>query len=484
MATELQKTIKLRDYFMLGFGSIVGVGWAVSLNGWVASGGGVFVAIIGYVIATLMMIPIGLCYAELTPAMPVAGGAVAFTSRAFGTVPSFITGWFVILAYANILPWEAININNILTLLFPALNGGSPLYNVIGSDIFPLALLVGVLVSLIVVFINWRGTQVAVKFQTFCTYLILIAGAFVIIFSLLKFNPNNITPLYQAAEDGKHSSFPGGLMVVLAMAPFFLAGFDTIPQGAEEGSEGLNFKNLGKVLLGSVLSAGAFYVLILFAAGSAMPWQEFAALPKPAVSTMFTGLYPNALGTFLYWLTMIGALAGLFTTWNGFYIAGARLVLGMARARLLPEFFTKIHPKYGTPIGGNIVCAVFTFIGPFLGTNMIDPLTIVGSSAFMVGWFFTSASAFKLRVTEPDMKRPFRMPGGKFMAILGAAISVILFAVTVIPSSPGFMSKVGIGYLLGWIALGAIFFVASGKYRNAISEEERLASLFQAIKKD
>jgi amino acid transporter len=268
------------------------------------------------------------------------------------------------------------------------------------------------------------------------------------------------------------------------MAPFFLAGFDTIPQGAEEGSSGLNFKNLGKVLVGSVLSAGLFYCIIIFAAGSAIPWTDFARIPSPAVSLMLGDVYPGALGVFLYWLTMIGALAGLFTTWNGFFIAGARLILGMGRARLLPEFFSRIHSKYGTPMGGNLLCAIATFAGPFIGMGLIDPLTIIGSSAFIVGWFFTAASCLRLRTSEPDMNRPFKMPGGKAMMVLAALISVVLFFITILPASPGYMGNIGVAYMVGWIILGVIFYAASGKYRTSVTEEERNAALFRSMKED
>jgi amino acid transporter len=484
MAQDLQKTIGIFDYFMLGFGSIVGVGWAVSLNNWIASGGGVAVALLGYVIAALMMVPIGLCYAEMTPAMPVAGGAIAFTARAFGTTPSFIAGWFIVLAYINILPWEAININNVLGLIFPILNTGEPLYSLGGVGIYPKAIIIGIIISALVVLINWRGTQIAVKFQTFCTMLILVAGAFVVVFALIKFDIRHLTPMYENVAGKSHSNFGGGLLAVLAMAPFFLAGFDTIPQGAEEGSSGLNFKNLGKVLLGSVLSAGLFYCVIIFSAGAAMPWTDFALIRSPAVSIMFEGLYPGALGVFLYWLTMIGALAGLFTTWNGFFIAGARLILGMGRARLLPEFFSRIHPKHGTPVGGNVLCAVATFAGPFIGMGLIDPLTIIGSSAFIVGWFFTAMSCRRLRVTEPELKRPFKMPGGKAMMSLAAVISAALFLITVIPASPGYMGKVGVAYMIGWIVLGVVFYASSNKYRTSVPESQRIASLFRAMNED
>ncbi|MDR0424156.1 MAG: APC family permease [Clostridiales Family XIII bacterium] len=480
--SDLQKTIKLSDYFMLGFGSIVGVGWAVSLNSWIGNGGGVFPALVGYAIATLIMIPIGLCYAEMTPAMPVAGGAVAFTTRAFGTLPSFIAGWFIVLAYINILPWEAIYINDVLGLIFPVLKSGEPLYVLGGAGIYPKAIVVGIILSCAVIAVNWVGANVAVKIQTFCTTLILIAGVFVIVFGLLKANPANFLPVHADILGKGQAGFGGGLLAVLAMAPFFLAGFDTIPQGAEEGSSGLNFKNLGKVLLGSVLSAGLFYCIIIASVGGAMPWTEFAGLERPAVSLMFQQLYPGAFGTFMYWLTMTGALAGLFTTWNGFFIAGARLILGMSRARLLPAFFSRIHPKYGTPVGGNVLCAVATFAGPFIGIGLIDPLTIIGSSAFIIGWLFTALSCWKLRVSEPEMNRPFKMPGGTFTAILAVIISSVLFLITVIPSSPGYMGNVGMAYLVGWIVLGTLLYIGSGGYRNSISAEQRVKYLFMSMK--
>jgi amino acid transporter len=467
---------------MLGFGSIVGVGWAVSLNGWIGNGGGVFPALAGYAIATLIMIPIGLCYAEMTPAMPVAGGAVAFTTRAFGTLPSFIAGWFIVLAYINILPWEAIYINDVLGLIFPVLKSGEPLYVLGGAGIYPKAIIVGIILSCAIITINWVGANVAVKIQTFCTTLILIAGIFVIVFGLLKADFANFLPVHTDILGKGQSGFGAGLLAVLAMAPFFLAGFDTIPQGAEEGSSGLNFKNLGKVLLGSVLSAGLFYCIIIASVGGAMPWTEFAALERPAVSIMFQQLYPGAMGTFMYWLTMTGALAGLFTTWNGFFIAGARLILGMSRARLLPAFFSKIHPKYGTPVGGNVLCAVATFAGPFIGIGLIDPLTIIGSSAFIIGWLFTALSCWKLRVSEPEMNRPFKMPGGTFTAILAVIISGVLFLITVIPASPGYMGNVGMAYLIGWIVLGALLYIGSAGYRNSISTEQRVKYLFKSMK--
>jgi len=477
---KLRKTMNITDYFMLGFGTCVGVGWSVAINGWFANGGGALPTLFAFLIGTLIIIPIGFCYAELTPAMPVAGGVVAFAYKAFGKGPSFFASWFVVLAYLNVLPWEAIYINDVLALLFPGLKGGEPLYMLGDAGIYPIGLVVGILISIGIIIINWVGSKTTTKFQSITTAILAVCGIAIIIVALFKADPSNLMPAYENIAGKNHFNFTGGLMAMLAMSPFFLAGFDTIPQGAEEGSEKLNYKNLGKVLLLTVACVGAFYCLVILATGLAMPWREFAGLPRPAISVMFQTIFPGAVGTIMYWVALVAALMGLFSTWNGCYIACARVVLGMGRARILPQFFAKIHPKFNTPVGGNTLAAIACIAGPFIGIGLIDPLTIIGSTAFVVGWFFTALSCARLRKVAPDMYRPYRMPGGAALAWVATVIAAVLIAITVIPASPGYMGNVGMAYLFGWIVLGIILYLASTKYRNEITEEERVHDMFPA----
>ncbi len=480
--TVKKKGMNLFDFFMLGFGSIVGVGWAVAINGWMAKGGGPFPAFIAFLFATVMIIPIAFCYAELTSAMPVAGGVVAFAYKAFGTFPSFVGGWFVALAYVTIIPWEAIYINDVMALLFPVLKAGEPLYMVAGVGIYGKGLIVGIILSLAIIIMNYRGIDLASTVQTVLGIILVGTGFLVIIFSLIKMDPSNLMPIYENVGKGTHTSMFGGIIAVMAIAPFFLAGFDTITQGAEEGSEGLDFKSLGKVLVMAILSAGFFYSILLLATGMAMPWQNFYGLQPPAVSILLQNLYGGGtFGFVLYWVVILGALAGLFTTWNGFYIASARLLMGMGRARLLPAFFAKVHPKYGTPVGANTFIAISCLIGPFVGMGVIDPLTVVGSTAFLIGWFMTSISCIRLRKSQPDMPRPYKVPGGMVLVWLAAVISLIFIVSTFLPLSPGFMGALGIKIFAVWCILGGIFYFGTSKFRNQFSEEERIASIFQKL---
>ena len=86
-------------------GAIVGVGWALSLNNWMANSGGPIPAAIGYLMVLVILTPVALCYCELTPMLPVAGGGAAFAYRAFGETASIISGWAAFGAFIFMLPW-------------------------------------------------------------------------------------------------------------------------------------------------------------------------------------------------------------------------------------------------------------------------------------------------------------------------------------------------------------------------------------------
>jgi len=310
--------------------------------------------------------------------------------------------------------------------------------------------------------------------------LLSVTGILVIIFALLKADISNFQPIYENVGKGTHQSFFMGIIGVMAIVPFFLAGFDTIPQAVEEGEAKINYNDLGKVLVGAILAAGIFYCMIIISIGMAMPWKEFYGFERPAISLMFIHLYPGGLGKILYVVSLVGALAGLFTTWNGLYIASARLLMGMGRARLVPKFFASVHPKYNTPKGANLLCAIACLLGPFLGMGIIDPLTIVGSTAFVIGWFVTAASAIKLRNSEPDMHRPFKVPGGLILIWAAAIISGAIIISTFIPSLPSFMGNLAITIFIVWVVIGLILYFGSSNYRKAISEQERVASIFKS----
>ena len=90
--TELARKLRLVDYFALGWGTMVGVGWLVVMDDWLLRGG-VLGAVLGFVIGGTLLLPIGYVYGRLVTLIPDAASEVAYTAKVFPEFVSFGTGW-------------------------------------------------------------------------------------------------------------------------------------------------------------------------------------------------------------------------------------------------------------------------------------------------------------------------------------------------------------------------------------------------------
>lgn len=474
--------LKRLDFFMLGFGSMVGVGWAVSSNHWLAQAGGPLPAFIGFLLGTLLLIPIGLAHGELMGSLPVGGGVMVYTYRAYGTGISFISSWFLALAYLTILPWEAIYINRILSNLFPILRSGKVLYVLAGQPIYLNSILLGLVFTAGLFVINYRGSKLAAKLQTIFSWVIIAAGLFVIVVSALKGSFGNLFPLYENIGVGEHQNIVSGIISMVVLVPFFMAGFDTIPQSVEDASPQIKYKNIARTLLLAISLAGLFYAAIILSTAAVIPWQDYAVFEAPAMATMLGSAYGGGFGRFMYLLVMLGTLAGLFSTWNGMFLAASKLLQSMGRSGLLPEIFAREHPRYKTPVYASLFALVATAAGPFVGLKFIDPLTSLGSVAFVLGWFFTCLSALRLRRTEPELPRYYKVPGGRFTLWLAVIIAGVIVILTFVPGQPAYMGHLALSLFAAWLAAGAVFYYFTNFGERGISEKERRQRLFGRLR--
>lgn len=445
------------DFFMLGFGSMVGVGWAVSSNHWIAQAGGPLPAFSGFLLATLLLVPIGLCHGELLATLPVGGGVMVYTNKAFGNRLSFISSWFLALSYITILPWEAIYINTIVSSLIPGFANSKILYFIGGQPVLLSSIVLGLILALLLFFINYKGSKFAAKLQSVLSFVIIIIGVIVIIFSFIKGDFNNIYPVYKNVGVGNHSSFLGGILAIIVIVPFFMAGFDTITQSVEEISPDKKFKNVAISMILSIIAAGVFYALIIISTGTVTDWQTYSLATPPAMGSMLQASYGGHLGSILGKLIVIGTIAGLFSTWNGMFIASARLIQSMAKSNHIPEIFSMSHPKYGTPVTASVLCLIFAAVGPFVGMTFIEPLTNLGSVSFVIGWFLTCLSLLVLTNKDKDFYTSFKAPGGKLTIYLAILISGGIVLSTIIPQFPSFMGYAALIIFFLWLFLGLVF---------------------------
>lgn len=483
-----KKGVSAIDFFCIGFGSIVGVGWAVSINGWMTTSGGPVPAGLGYLLVLVMMVPISLCYCELVPALPVAGGGAAFALRAFNDKIAALSGFMAWAGMVAIVPWEALQITDILGYLIPSLKEGTPLYNVYGSDVFLVTIIIGAVCSVLLFALNMRGLASAALFQKILCFILIGTAIIGGIAALVGGSASNWHPIYDVTnpaiygEGGKtvfHNNMFGGMLAILTSAPFFLVGFETIPQGVEEA--GGDIKSVGKTVMLSVTLACIFYTFLLFAFGFGWPWQEFAGMDRPAAATMFLSLFPGVTGQVLYWMITIGAIAGLFTTWNGFFMACALLLMAMARGKLMPSVFAKQNHN-NVPVNGLVLILVLSLIGPFAGANMIEEITCCSGTAIVISWFITSASTVRLRKTEPDLPRPYKLPGGVGTAWFATICSLVVLLLLFIPGSPAFMGKVAFTMWVAWLVIGIVLYLIAGKDRKGLTRQDMLDGVFGGLK--
>ena len=389
-----KKGVSTIDFFCIGFGAIVGVGWAVSINSWMASSGGPVPAALGYLLCLLIMVPFGLVYAELVPMLPVAGGGAAFAYAAFGDKIAFLSGWAAFGGFVFIIPWEAIQVTDILVYLFPQLKEGTVLYTILGAEVRLSTVIIGTVFTILLFLLNRKGLSSAASLQKFLCVFLVASAVIGAVAGLVGGNVENLKPIYENTTDANHTGVLSGAFSIIVTAAFFLAGFETIPQGIEEA--GGDIKKVGSTVVLSVALACVFYAMLLFCFGYAYPWQDFLGLDRPAAANMFKFVFDGGVGVALYWLITIGALAGLFTTWNGFFTASANLLMAMGRSRMIPAWFAK-QDKNGVAIHGLYIVTILSFVGPLAGANAIDTLTSFSAVAFILSWTLSSLSLLKLR---------------------------------------------------------------------------------------
>lgn len=141
-----------------------------------------------------------------------------------------------------------------------------------------------------VIWLNFKGASSAAKLQAFLTKALLAGMLLAMGISFFKGGPANILPSFQQVQSSTTqtagTNMFAGIVSVLVMTPFFYAGFDTIPQQAEEAAEGLDWNKFGKIISLALLAAGGFYIICIYSFGAIVPWTQFITKDVPALACL------------------------------------------------------------------------------------------------------------------------------------------------------------------------------------------------------
>lgn len=440
---KLVKILGNKDVLTLAFGAMIGWGWVVTAGLWIQEAGSLG-AILAFIIGGTLVVLIGLTYAELASSMPLAGGELIYSFKAMGRVASYVTTWALILGYVSVVAFEAVALPTVFEYIIPNYSVGY-MYTVSGWDVTATWAGVGILGSIIITWINYRGIKFSTAIMFILTLLIVIAGVLLLTGSGVSGTTANMQPFFEKGT--------AGLLTVIIMTPFMFVGFDVIPQAAEEIN--LPQKRIGQLLIFSVILAVTWYVAIIFGVSRILTSSEIDASNLVTADAMAKAFgNSQMMGNIL----VLGGIGGILTSWIGFYVGGSRAIYALARAGMLPKALGDLHPKYRTPHKAILLIGLLSTIAPLFGRPALVWLVDAGGLGLVVAWLMVAISFLVLRKKEPKMVRPFYLKGGPIIGwiaiIMGIGIGILYM--------PGMPSALIWPYewiiIIVWALLGVIFY--------------------------
>jgi len=443
--SDFERILTKKDLFVLAFGAMIGWGWIIQTGFWIDEAG-VAGSVLGFVVGAIMVCVVGLIYGELTSAMPFVGGEHVYSFRALGPLWSFVCTWSLVLGYVGVVVFEVVALPSAMAFIVPGFNV-LELWTVAGEPVYATWILVGVLGTLGITYLNYIGIRIAAQFQIIMTVIIALAGVVLIAGAVTNGQPS---------PDSSFGAGTAGVFTVVLMTPFMFVGFDVIPQSAEEAD--VPARTLGLLIVFAVGLAALFYMAVIWGSSRALSGGALVDSSLPAAAAM-AELYDSPTAG---QLMALAGVAGILTSWNAFIIGGSRALFALSESGMLPEPLSKVHPEHNTPSNAILLVGGLSALAPLFGEQMLTWIVNAGGLGIVVAWFIVVISFLVLRYREPDMDRPYEVPGGPVVGVLGFVATAIFITLYL----PGGQSALLWPYewliVLGWCVLGLVLYAFSG----------------------
>ena len=461
---QMKRTLTAFDLTALGIGAIVGAG-IFSLVG-TASAGETFASriktplmnfivagltgsdvqlgrpgagpalVISLILAAVACAFAAFCYAELASMIPVSGSAYTYSYATLGEIFAWVIGWDLILEYAVGNMAVAVSWSGYFIKLLYALFGlrlplwlvsdhttaaamikensenlqyysSTALPHISGMEIsvnLP-ALLIVLLLTVLLVY----GIQESARANTIAVIIKTAVLIFFIAFGAFYVSPTNWTPF--------NPNGVSGIMTGSAIIFFAFIGFDAVSTTAEEAKNPKRDLPIG--IIASLVICTILYVLVAGVMTGLKHYSTFAGDASPIASAIAVINKP-----WLQALISAGALAGSTSVLLVFQLGQPRIFMAMGRDGLLPEYFSKIHPKFRTPHITTIWTGVVVgLVAMVTDIGSLADLTNIGT---LFAFILVCFGVIALRKTQPNRERSFRVPMVPAFPIIGAVFCLVL----------------------------------------------------------
>ena len=448
--TTLARKLRATDYFTLGWGTMVGVGWLVIMDDWLLRGGALG-ALLGFVIGGVALLPIGWVYGKLVVAMPDAAGEVAYTAAAFPRPFSYATGWMMTLGYFIVCPWEAVAVGRIAGYIIPGLDS-IELYQIAGRPVYLPHLAIGLALTALLTVLNYRGVRLSATFQNWTSFGTLALFVVFVALGVSRGSPHNFPPLFT------HPPLIS-ILLVIQIVPYFMMGFESVGKAAEEASTDFHARSFFHAIWMAILVGIAFYASIVVAVAFVAPWRQLTG-----EKFMTAVAFQRAIGSrWIVNIILAAALLSLFKCFNGNFVAASRLFFALGRRDMIATQAGTIHAQHQTPSVAVLGVGFLTAACLLLGDAILVPITEVGSVACAMGWSAACAACLALeRKAGPGtitLSGPERA-----VAAFGLLVGIAMALMKMVPLVPGHFSTYEWLALGIWVALGVVAY--RGKTAN------------------
>jgi APA family basic amino acid/polyamine antiporter len=449
----------------MGIGAIIGTGIFVLTGVASATRAGPALTI-SFVVAGIVSALAALCYAEVSSKVPISGSAYTYTYATLGEFAAWIIGWSLVLEYALGAATVSVGWSGYFTYILQTLLGinipqawqhshwdATP-----GVANLPAAGIIFLITALLV-----RGTK---ESGTVNAIIVAIKLAVVLFFIAVGIGHIDATNYHlpPGPQTGQGGFFPfgiGGMFGGAAFIFFAYIGFDAVSTTAEEAKNPARDLPFGIIM--SLAICTVLYIVVVAILNGMVPFYKLNVSFPVAFAVDSVGLAWAAV------IVSFGAIAGLTTVLLVMMYAQTRIFYAMSRDGLIPPSFTRLHPRWRTPMFSQIFFGVLiAAAGALFPIGILGSLTNMGT---LVAFVLVSVAVPILRRLHPQLTGTFKVPFGPYIIPALSALTALFLIYFLKEGNPlvwGFFPLVWLGFLI-WLAVGLIFYFSWGRKHSAVS---------------
>jgi len=472
----LKRSLNKWHLTALGVGATIGAGVFVTTGTAIAGdalrpGAGPAI-ILSFILTALACGFAALCYAEFAAIVPISGSAYTYAYASLGELIAWIIGWDLIVEYAvgnigvaigwssyfrelvshigiNIPAWLATDFRSAHDAAAAVAAGATDASNVyLASALTSAPLLFGVrmianlpafLVVALVTVVLIRGIKESANSNNVMVILKILIIIFFVGIGIFLLKPDNWT---NPAIGGFAPNGFAGISAGAAIIFFSYIGFDAVSTAAEEAENPGRDMPFGIIM--SLVICTVLYIALSVVMTGLAPWNKLGTADPMITALSFTTGHESLVKVSRI-IIALGAVISMGSVLLVFQLGQPRIFLSMARDGLLPPVMAKIHPKYKTPWVGTLLTGIF--VGCFAAFANIAEVVDLTNIGTLFAFVLVSLGVIILRKTDPDRKRPFRVPGVPFTPLI--SVAACLYLMFQLPSVTWI--RFGVWLLIGFV---------------------------------